>query len=34
MWIWQQQDWPKFRYDEKAIRMLEDTYLHQSGLFQ
>ena len=34
MWIWQQQDWPKFRYDEKLLKTLEDTYLHQSGIFQ
>lgn len=34
MWIWQQPDWPIFRYDEKVFKTLEDTYLHQSGILQ
>jgi len=34
MWIWQRQNWPTFRYDEKALAPLEDTFLHQSGILQ
>ena len=34
MWIWEQHEWPEFRYDEKVLKTLEDTYLHQSGIFQ
>lgn len=34
MWIWQQKDWPIFKYDESSFKELEDTYLHQSGILQ
>ena len=31
-WNWQQKDWPRFRYDAKAIASLEEQFLHRSGL--
>lgn len=31
-WNWQQKDWPRFRYDSKALNSLEEQFLHHSGL--
>lgn len=31
-WNWQQQDWPRFRYDSKTLAPLEERFLHHSGL--
>lgn len=31
MWNWQQKDWPNFRYDEDAIKELEEQFLKNSG---
>ena len=32
MWNWQQDDWPHFQYDKKAIEELEAKFLKQSGM--
>jgi len=32
MWNWQQDDWPHFQYDKKAIEELEAKFLQQSGM--
>lgn len=34
MWSWQYEDWPEFKYDEKVLKALEDTFLHQSGVLR
>ena len=31
-WNWEQEDWPHFRYDDAALKGLEETFLHRSGL--
>lgn len=31
-WIWQQTDWPEFRYDTKAMADLESQFLHKAGM--
>ena len=31
-WNWQQDDWPKFRYDKTAVEELEPEFLLQGGL--
>ncbi len=30
-WNWQQKDWPNFRFDTKALKALEEQFLHRSG---
>lgn len=30
-WNWQQPDWPKFKYDEAALKKLEDQFLYRTG---
>lgn len=32
-WIWEQPDWPCFRYDQGELTSLEARFLHQSGVF-
>ena len=32
-WNWEQKDWPKFLYDAKALEVLEQQFLRQSGEF-
>ena len=31
-WIWQQADWPKFRYDQRVLAELESRFLHKAGM--
>lgn len=33
-WNWQQADWPKFSYDDAAMRPLEHAFLHSSGMLR
>ena len=32
LWNWQQNDWPNFTYQSKALEELEQTFLHNSGM--
>jgi len=32
VWIWQNGDWPEFRYDKKAISSFETEFLHKAGI--
>ncbi len=32
IWNWQQSDWPKFTYADKALSLLETRFLHQAGM--
>ncbi len=32
IWNWQQKEWPNFHYDSNELDLLEDQFLHQSGL--
>lgn len=34
MWNWQHKDWPYFRYDEKALYLLEEEFLLNAGKCQ
>ncbi|MDR0968863.1 MAG: Fic family protein [Holosporaceae bacterium] len=31
-WIWQNKDWPDFKYDHSKIEKLEDAYLYNAGV--
>lgn len=31
-WNWQQEDWPHFKHDKKALNSLEEQFLYRSGL--
>jgi Fic family protein len=31
-WNWQQEEWPKFSFDEKRIESFEKDFIHQSGI--
>lgn len=31
-WIWQHQDWPAFKYDDKALSDFESQFLHKAGM--
>ncbi len=33
LWNWQQADWPNFTYDSSKLKVLENNFLHYSGLF-
>ena len=30
-WIWQLADWPRYRWDDRRLRPLEERFLHESG---
>ncbi|MGO4814233.1 Fic family protein [Cupriavidus sp. 2MCAB6] len=32
LWIWQNKDWPHFRYDKKALAGFENEFLHKAGM--
>lgn len=32
LWIWQNTDWPDFRYDKKALAGFESDFLHKAGM--
>ena len=32
LWNWQQKDWPNFTYQPKALKALEQAFLHNSGV--
>ena len=32
LWNWEQEDWPDFKWDRKAIAGLEAQFLRQSGI--
>jgi len=31
-WNWQHKNWPKFKYDSRELKSLEDQFLLQSGV--
>jgi hypothetical protein len=31
-WIWEQTGWTNFRYDQAALRPLEDRFIHLGGI--
>lgn len=31
-WIWQHQDWPNFRFDEKELAVFENAFLQKAGM--
>jgi len=31
-WNWEQEDWPRFRYDQKKLDPLETDFLLQAGV--
>ena len=33
-WNWQKEDWPRFRYESKAIRDRESQFIYRAGQFQ